>query len=132
MIMIHMKDMLKKLLISSILMLGLDIMYLGTTRNYYASVVQSIQKSPMTVRLFSAALTYLIMIIGLYYFILSENRHPLEAFLFGIVIYGVYEFTTYAIFNNWTPFAVVLDTIWGGCLMAMTTFFTQYIISKLN
>ena len=132
MIMIHMKDMLKKLLISSILMLGLDIMYLGTTRNYYGSVVQSIQKSPMRVRLFSAALTYLIMIIGLYYFILSENRHPLEAFLFGIVIYGVYEFTTYAIFNNWTPFAVVLDTIWGGCLMAMTTFFTQYIISKLN
>ncbi len=130
--MLHMKMMLKKLLLSSLLMLGLDIMYLGTTRDYYASVVKSIQGSPMTVRLFSAAITYLIMIFGLYYFILSKNRKPIDSFLFGLVIYGVYEFTTFAIFKNWTLFAVGLDTLWGGCLMALTTFLTQYIINMTN
>jgi len=127
-----MKMMLKKLLLSSLLMLGLDIMYLGTTRDYYASVVKSIQGSPMTVRLFSAAITYLIMIFGLYYFILSKNRKPIDSFLFGLVIYGVYEFTTFAIFKNSTLFAVGLDTLWGGCLMALTTFLTQYIINMTN
>lgn len=130
--MLHMKMMIKKLLLSSLLMLGLDIMYLGTTRDYYASVVKSIQGSPMTVRLFSAAITYLIMIFGLYYFILSKNRKPIDAFLFGLVIYGVYEFTTFAIFKNWTLFAVGLDTLWGGCLMVLTTFLTQYIINMTN
>ena len=43
------------------------------------------------------------------------------AFLLGLVIYGVYEGTNYAIIDGWKPWAVALDTIWGGILFALTT-----------
>ena len=45
----------------------------------------------------------------------------MDAFLLGIVIYGVYESTNYAILKNWNIKAVALDTLWGGILFALTT-----------
>ena len=46
----------------------------------------------------------------------------------GILIYGVYETTNYALFKNWSIFTVILDTLWGGTLFALVTF----IIDRLR
>jgi uncharacterized membrane protein len=53
-----------------------------------------------------------------------KRRPILDAFLFGLVIYGVYETTNIATFKKWSPFVAILDTLWGGVLMAATTFIT--------
>jgi uncharacterized membrane protein len=45
----------------------------------------------------------------------------MDAFILGIVIYGVYETTNYAIFDKWNIQALTLDTLWGGILFAITT-----------
>jgi uncharacterized membrane protein len=49
----------------------------------------------------------------------------MDAFIFGVVIYGVYETTNYALFNKWRMTAVILDTLWGGSLFALTTMILQ-------
>lgn len=54
----------------------------------------------------------------------------MEAFLLGLVIYGVYETTTYSVLKNWKISTVITDTLWGGVLFYLTTFFT-YKISLL-
>jgi uncharacterized membrane protein len=44
--------------------------------------------------------------------------------MLGIIIYGVYETTTYATLQKWKLETVVKDTLWGGILFYLTTFFT--------
>ena len=58
----------------------------------------------------------------LYYFIIRENKSPLDAFLLGVFVYGVYEGTNYALLNKWEIKVLVMDSLWGGVLFALTTF----------
>jgi uncharacterized membrane protein len=53
------------------------------------------------------------------------------AFIIGLLSYGTYEFTNYAILKGWTLQMVIIDTIWGGVLTATSLFigfnFTQFV-----
>ena len=60
--------------------------------------------------------------------IIKPHKSVSEAFLLGIVIYGVYETTNYALFKNWSILSVIIDTLWGGLLFASTT----YIVNLLR
>ena len=117
---------LKNLLISGGAMLGLDFIYLSTFGNFFNTLVQSIQGSPIKFNLTGAILCYIFLIFGLNYFIIDLKKSPADAFLLGLVIYGVYETTNYAILKKWSPKAVALDTLWGAILFATTTKITYY------
>lgn len=82
----------------------------------------------MQVNYLGAALCYVFLIVGINYFIIKPNRSVTDAFLLGLVIYGVYETTNYALFKNWSIITVIIDTLWGGILFALTT----YIVSLLR
>ena len=110
-----------------IILFLIDSVYLSLTGKYYNSIVKSIQGSDIKMRYISAFFCYVVLAFGLYYFILRKKESIYSAFVLGIIIYGVFETTTYAIFKKWDLFAVFLDTIWGGILFALTT----YIVYKL-
>ena len=63
----------------------------------------------------------MLMILGYNYFILLENKGVIDSFIFGIVIYGIYETTTMSIFKDWDFKIAIIDTIWGGLLFSLTT-----------
>ncbi len=63
--------------------------------------------------------------MGLNYFIIKPKRSISDAFLLGLVIYGVYETTNWAIFNKWSVKSVIIDTLWGGILFASTAFIVR-------
>ena len=117
------------LLLGSI-MLCIDAIYLHINRNMILPVFQSIQGSPITIRYGSAIACYLIMTFGLYYFIIREGKPTLEAFLLGLFVYGVYDTTTFAVFDKYTLEFTVMDMVWGGILFATTTFIYYYIMHK--
>ncbi len=112
---------LKNLLISGAVMLGLDFIYLSTFSNFFNKLVKSIQGTPIKFKMAGALLCYILLILGLNYFIIDPKKSLLDAFLLGILIYGVYETTSYAILDKWNMQAVALDTLWGGVLFALTT-----------
>mgnify|MGYP001228872730 CR=1 FL=1 len=58
----------------------------------------------------------ILLVFGLYYFIISQNKKVFDAFLLGLVIYGVYESTNYALLKDWNFSTLVIDTLWGGIL----------------
>ena len=62
------------------------------------------------------------------YFIISRNLPVLDAFLFGFVIYGVYDSTNYAMLKKWSPYLAIMDALWGGTLMALTTLITYSVL----
>ena len=119
---------IKQVIISGIIMLLLDSVYLSIFSKFFNNIVNSIQNSKIKFRILGAVLCYIFLIFGLNYFIIDQKKPLLDAFLLGIVIYGVYETTNYALFKNWSIFTVIIDTLWGGLLFAFTT----YIVNMLR
>ena len=75
------------------------------------------------------------MIIGLNFFVISNiNKDNLfndslkYGFLFGIVLFGVYDFTACAVLKNWNLKLAILDILWGGTVYFLATFLTFKIL----
>ena len=118
--------MWKGLIFSSIILLLLDSVYLTLVRKAYSQQIFNIQKLPMKVNFSGALYSYLLLVIGLNYFIISRNRSALEAGILGTVIYGVYDATSYALLKDWDATLAIIDTLWGGVLLASTTLITKF------
>ena len=125
-----MNIIVKDLVIVSVVLLLLDFVFLTANKKMFESQVIQVQRTALQMKPLGAVACYIFLIFGLYYFIIRQHCSILEAFLLGIVIYGVYETTTYALLKNWSINTVMLDTVWGGVLFALTTAIT-YRLSKM-
>jgi uncharacterized membrane protein len=121
--------MYKILLNILIILTIIDSVYLYLTKSLFQKMVFQIQNSDMNIRLNSAVMVYLLITIGLYYFIIKENRTIYEAGLLGLIIYGVFDFTNYTMFKNYDIYVGLIDTMWGGLLCALTTYI-YYLYSQ--
>lgn len=119
-----------KYLISPILIIIIDSFYLNLFKPYFSSQIKSIQKTPMQLNIPGVLLSYLFIVTGFNYFVIAQEMSSRDAFLFGIVVYGIYEATNWAIFTNWGLFSVVVDTLWGGILFCLTSLIMRLFIKK--
>jgi len=115
------------MLLSAIVLITIDFIYLQSIKGYFQKQVQSVQGSAMQINYLGAALCYVFLIVGINYFIIKPNRSVKDAFLLGLVIYGVYETTNYALLKDWSIVTVIIDTLWGGALFALTTWIVRLI-----
>ena len=116
------------ILTSAIVFLLLDAIYLNTSSKLFQNVITGIQRTAMVLKPAGVIVCYLLLIFGLYYFILKDRRSPVDAFIFGFVMYGVYEATNYAILKKWPLHVTFIDTLWGGVLFSLTTIITYYLL----
>jgi uncharacterized membrane protein len=119
---------LKSVAVITVSLLALDFIYISLNRNLFEVQVADVQRVSLQMRPLGAILCYIMLVFGLYYFIVREQRSVFDAFLLGLVIYGVYEGTTYALFKKWKWNIVLMDTLWGGILFALTTFITYKLV----
>ena len=115
----------------AIIFTSLDIVFITLNNKIYADQVISVQRTALTVKPAGAIMCYLCLVSGLYYFIIRKHESPWTAFLLGLFVYGVYETTSYTILKNWKIQTVIVDTLWGGVLMAATTWITYNLIKYL-
>ena len=122
---------LYNILFIAIVMLLLDIIYIQyvVLPIGFGKMIQNIQGSPMTIDLFAAIACYITLILTLWYFIVYQNKSIFDAFLLGLAIYAVYDFTNYATIKKWNLRILLTDILWGGTLFALTTFFL-YMFNK--
>jgi uncharacterized membrane protein len=116
-----MVNKLARLFIASIVFVLIDSVYLYFAKDFFKFQVKSIQRVPLSLRMYATALCYISLIFLLYYFILREKKTVKDAFLLGLGVYAVYETTNLAIFQRWQPITAIIDTLWGGFLFALTT-----------
>ena len=109
------------ILISSLILIILDSIYLHVFGNYFKKQVKAVQGSDLKLNFTGAVAWYVFIIFGLNYFILKNKKSVNDAFLLGMVIYAVFELTNLALFKNWFMLSVIIDTLWGGILFALTT-----------
>lgn len=118
--------MLTQLLMIFVTMIALDSMYLYATGSLFGQMVAKIQRTAMQIRFGGAAMVYLFLVIGLYYFIIRQRRSAFEAGLLGLVIYGTFDFTNYAMLKNYDIAIGIMDTLWGAILFGTTAYIVNY------
>ena len=115
------------LFIPLLVMMVLDALYLFATKAFYNKQIRQVQGSDIKIKIVPTLCIYLILIFGLYHFILKEKKPVSDAIILGFIIYSVFELTNMAIFDNWNISSVLLDTSWGAILFGLTTFVSYKI-----
>lgn len=117
-------NLMPSIVVASVTMISLDAIYLNTFRSFYNQQISLVQGGDVKFKILPAIITYVVLVFGLYYFIIRDKKSVKDAFLLGLVIYSVFELTNMTIFNKWKITTVMLDTLWGGILFAITTWAT--------
>lgn len=108
----------------------LDMVWLGLiAKNLYDSSIGNLLRKSNNVlspNWPAAILVYFAIVIGILFFVLPRIGHSYAMGIFlgallGLVIYGVYDFTNYAILVNWPLKITLIDCVWGVVLCALTT-----------
>jgi uncharacterized membrane protein len=128
------------LVVIAIIILALDAVFLYTISDLFSRQIMLVQGTALKVNIPSAAICYVLIVLGLYYFVLRHIIVPnassaaaaiqnmrlrdgmIAAFFLGVFVYGVYETTTLALLRNWSPMTAVIDTTWGGTLFALSAY----------
>ena len=100
---------------SSIIFLLLDFIWILNNRAVYNNLALSIQKENINMnylKILSFFITYFFLLYGLNKIVIPYNN-PFE---FGMIVYGVYSFTNFILFNNYSFKLAIIDTIWGMLL----------------
>lgn len=128
-----MEQKYKICIIIFIIFLILDfIMIIYVNNQLYNDQFNLINNGPIDMsniysKLIYGFITYLLMTIALYYFVIKDNKSIYIAMLLGLLIYGVYNGTNIITINSYKLKVAILDTLWGTTLFGITT----YLIYKI-
>ena len=127
-----------KYLIVSIVLLVLDVAWITLNMTVYSSVIQKVQKSPVSLRNEHAFIAYIIILFSVLYVAIpfttqniKKGENSIENILLksllyggavGFSIYGIYNFTSLAIYKDIDSKIGIMDTLWGTALYTLTTF----------
>ena len=103
-----------KLLKYAVLIILIDIPWLIFAGPVAQRMILKIQGSHLVLRILPALIVYLFMA-----YLLTIPTNPINGFMLGASVYGVYDFTNYATIKNYSPLFAVADTAWGGILMTI-------------
>jgi uncharacterized membrane protein len=77
----------------------------------------------------AAFLVYILIPLGLVVFVLPRISATSPAFvalgwgfLYGVILYGVYDLTNYSLIDRWPWRLTVVDIAWGGFICAVTSY----------
>ena len=111
--------------------LVMDAVYVALSRAYYLDKVSLVAGAPpgdLAKVAFCAAGAYALMALGWACIVvpaIPPRATPLQAAktgaLYGLVLYGVFNFTTGAMFDNWKSDVMLRDTAWGTASIAAFT-----------
>jgi hypothetical protein len=117
----------------------LDIAWISLNMATYSNTILKVQKSPMILRNEYAIIAYIIILFSIIFVAIPftiqnikkgedmtiENK-LLKSFMYGgavgFSIYGIYNFTSLAIYKDMDSSIGIMDTLWGTTLYTLTTF----------
>lgn len=109
----------KRIIISTVLFILIDSIYLKLVSPLFNKLINNIQGSYIKLRFDGALYAYICIVFVFNYFILNKNGTLLDAFLLGFLTYGIYEGTNRAIFSKWSLDVMIIDSLWGGILFSL-------------
>jgi uncharacterized membrane protein len=132
-------DIYVKYLIISIILMFLDLVWVSFNMNTYSNTILKVQKSELEPRVEHTIIAYILILFSVIYVAIpfttqnikkgediSIENKLLKAFMYGgavgFSIYGIYNFTSLAIYKDMDSSVGIMDTLWGTTLYTLTTF----------
>lgn len=119
---------IKSYLLISILVVAIDAIYLNSVSNFFNSQIKAIQGTELRLNMVSTILCYILITLGIYYFMVVKKFSMKDMAILGVFTYGIYEFTNKALFDKWMWKTVALDGLWGGVLFSLIHYFYHQIV----
>jgi steroid 5-alpha reductase family enzyme/uncharacterized membrane protein len=124
---------------TAFIVIVLDFLWLGLLLNDYyikwAKNIALISDNKFDYILWGAIGVYILIPMGVIVFALNKTtrlKAVFNAALFGLILYGVYEFTNIALIKNWPIELAIVDIIWGPTLCGLTAFFSYSNKNPIN
>lgn len=130
-------DIYIKYIIISVVLIFLDFMWISFNMTAYSNTILKIQKTELEPRLEHTLIAYIIIFFSVIYVAIPftvqnikkgeaiENK-LLKSLMYGgavgFSIYGIYNFTSLAIYKDMDTTVGIMDTLWGTTLYTLTTF----------
>jgi len=105
-----------------IILICIDLLWLGTGGIFARAMVERIQGEPMAFRFVSGGLVYLFLA-----YLLLETTSYQQAFMHGLCTYAVYDLTNHAIFEKYDWKFAMADTLWGGILFVSARYLLKNV-----
>ncbi len=110
-----------------IILVIVDAVYLYIIGGWAQTMVVKIQRLYSPINYVAAAVVYVLLALGLTYFIVEPKKTVFEAALLGLVVYGVFDFTNMAMFKHYDMRFALIDTAWGATLATITAYLAKSI-----
>lgn len=130
-------DIYIKYIIISVVLIFLDFMWISFNMTAYSNTILKIQKTELEPRLEHTLIAYIIIFFSVIYVAIPftvqnikkgeaiENK-LLKSLMYGgavgFSIYGIYNFTSLAIYKDMDTTVGIMDTLWGTTLYTLATF----------
>ena len=136
------KEIKKEIKIFSIILLTvllLDGIMLKILSSRWNEAVTNIQGEPLIIgnKIFPV-IAYIFIVLGIRifvypYFVLGDIQIGIiMGLIWGVITYGIFDFTNLSIFKNYPIGLALVDTVWGGILAASTGYITFFIAKSLK
>jgi len=113
--------------------LAVDFLWLGVVMSKFykdeLGVLARVSNGALTPVLWAAGVVYILIPLGVVLFALprvSQEHMASTAlfwgFIFGVVLYGVYDMTNYALVSKWSLRMSIVDILWGGAINSLITY----------
>ncbi len=136
--------MISNYIITIIVILIIDIIWLYINRVNYNNLIRKVQGSDIQLNLIGTSLSYLCVFAGLFIFVIplikndyNKNKeiYDKEKYkwlfilslkyggIFGVIMYGIINATNIAVFRNYDYKMAIIDSFWGFGLYSFASFF---------
>jgi uncharacterized membrane protein len=126
-------------LVTMLAVFSLDMIWLAAiAKNLYAQNIGIfLRKSGENMEpiWWAAVVVYLCITLGIIFFVLPKAQGDyVLAFsggvILGLVTYGIYDFTNYALIANWPWKITLIDFIWGMALCGLSSLFAAFMQNR--
>jgi uncharacterized membrane protein len=127
-------EKIKKYFVTLAIVLAIDLVWLLIImKSFYVKQLTGFSR-PEVVPMWSAFLAWALIPLGVVLFVDQVAKNNKQTVIYGaaygLILYGLYGFTNYAILANWTIFLLIVDVIWGTFLCSISSLLLKLISAK--
>ncbi|MBU0569399.1 DUF2177 family protein [Patescibacteria group bacterium] len=125
--------MVKSYLLTLAIFLGIDFVWLGVIAKIFYD--KHLGDFARTTNWPAIVLVYLLIPLGLVFFVYPKIDGNFKSALFwgafyGLIVYGVYDLTNLATLKNWSVTMVIVDMLWGMTVCGLTSLIATLLLGK--
>ncbi len=127
---------IKTYIVTLVIVLAIDLVWLLLIMpGFYEKQLSGFNR-PEKIPFWSALIAWLLIPLGIAFFVLplskSTGAAALNGAVYGLILYGMYGFTNYAILADWTKLMLAVDVIWGTVLCSVSSVLSRVVLAWIR